>query len=368
MIKNGIYKSTDAMEEEIKKMIEESVLLIFKRENIIPFLRSVSQNYLQDYRNQILIWRQRSKGAIAAGRSAIEKLGLRIREGVRPITILYPMVVCVDEGRLVTEGDGCPVMRDESFVYEREPEFVLCYRTVSAYDILDDVEEQGEIPLLIKDIDIYNAVRGNIAFVVESIQEEIRGKGAVDYVNGRFILREGLTDRERDRIMLELYADYFVQICLRDEVFFKERLSDKGWAVLAFLLKGALLAGFGELTEEFSLIPFSEAEAIGADERMILLECLNLGLQEAMGRLVGGYLSFDETALCNSLLRQDKEGRVVNRLFEAEYPFRRRDAYIDHVMKKTGEKLRKGNCEQQNRLCSKVRNQSLMSYPPYPFP
>ena len=370
MIKRNVEgRKAVELDDKVAGIIEEAIPLVFKRENMVSFIRASANNYLQDYRNQILIWRQREDAMTVASKKAISKLGLSIPDSAKPVTVMYPVVVCTYEGRLRTEKDGTPVMDNGKFVYDRPPEFKLKFKPVFAYDLKDVETSDGRIQKMEADIDIGSAVRGNIAFWVEEDGgNEFIGKGAVDYVNGRFLLKRGLSGAEKDRIFLELFTDYILEMKLKGEPFFKERLSDKGFSILGVMLKAGVLAKFDLLAEGFSAVSLSEAERMGGDEKRGLLMCFNLGLMDALSELTGRYLSFDETAICNCLLRQDKEGRVQTDLIEAPFSFRREDGYFDQVMKYLAEGLRQGDEGRLRELCGEIKSQSLMTYPPYPFP
>ncbi|HAG69827.1 MAG TPA: hypothetical protein DCL38_07630 [Lachnospiraceae bacterium] len=372
---------TAEVDARIREVINEGILMVFQKK-LVSFLRGASENYLQDYRNQILIWRQREDCGIVASKKALMQQGLSVPDNARPVSVLYPMVVCVDEGRLKTRADGTPVTEGGVFVYERAPVFKLKYQPVTAYALRDavpgegairdyegslrDLEYRGPDHRRDEDIDIYNTVRGNVSYVVETDWEEsFSENGVVDYVNQRFLLKSGLTDRIRDRTMLLLYADYLVETRFRDEGFFRARLSEKGFRILSFMLKGAVLAGFRMLTEEFSLMPLTEAEGLENGEMESILMCLNLGLQTAMEGLSGRMLSFDETALCNSLLRADQKGRVRTELLSAEFPFRNEDRYMDQVMARLSDKLSMCNEGRLMELCDRVRSQSLTTFPAF---
>ena len=361
---NGTNHEAVVIDGRIASLIDGTVPQVFQKEHIISFLRTAAENYLQDYRNLILIWRQRENAGMIVGKEALNKEGIELPETVKPVTLLYPMVVCVYEGRLKTERDGTPVMEGDRFVYLREPEFQLRYQPVAGNDLTD--VSDGRIPQKSEEIDIFNAVRGNISFVVEEDDgSDFLGNGVVDYVNERFLLRKGLSDRERDRTMLELFVDHSVEMVFKQEPFFKERLSESGCKVLPFLLKGAVLSRFDLLKGEFSLMPLTETEKMEAHELKDLLMCFADGLQAVLGVLCGNYLTFDETALCNSLLRQNEDGSVLTGLFDTAFPFRKEDACMDHEMRRLSGKLVLCDEGRLKELCCAVRDQRLTTYPLY---
>ena len=357
----------------IPKGIEELLLdtaeQVFKKDNLISFLRVAAANYLQDYRNQLLIWRQKRTASVVAGKRAFEEAGLQMREDAKPVVVLYPVISCKYAGRLKTDAGGRPVYRDNWFAYESPPVFELKYPMVSAFDLQDTLSVDGSYRDRIEDIDIFSAVRGNAAFTVEGVSKDvISEKGVTDYVNERFLIRDGCSEKERDEVLLQLFSEYFVETGLKKDPFLRMYLKEEYFQDLKMLLSGAALARFGLLSENCPSLRKAGLEQAERGDKLKLLMCLNLALQGLVETIAGGYLTYDETALCNSLLKQDKEGKVRIELMDQAFAFREQEVYLDHTLQCLYAKLKKADKKAVTVLCEKIRRQKLTTFPPCAFP
>ncbi len=311
--------TNDKIQASIEKTIGNGVNEVFSsQDNIRDYIHTVSKFYLQNFYNQVLIWKQNRDAHYLAGVQAYKEAGRELCEGAKPVMVVYPMIYCDYRGEIRTDN-GNPVIGEEGgYEYEEKatPKVFMEYKAEAVYDISDTRGDDIDGHPTGFNLNI-NSVKEYTGFTLETSAGEDFGlnKGLIkknESGSGQIILKEGLTDQQRDKTLVELFIDEYIGRSekINSGVFAGNDRAQKGFQAL---LKAVVLDRYELLTEDFSYITVMPLAKESYSVRETVLKNLTIFAQEAIAILSEYFLTFDEIALCNNFIKhKDLKGIILD--------------------------------------------------------
>ncbi|TWT60981.1 ArdC-like ssDNA-binding domain-containing protein [Rubinisphaera italica] len=199
-----LNKKASEKAAELNEQIEQSLEALCgeldagKSEQLVAYLKVLSQFHRYSFGNVMLITLQRPDASQVAGFHAWKKLGRSVKKGERGIKILAPVMRKKDEENEVEKSrDG------------EEEKRVVGFRTVHVFDV---AQTEGD------DLPGFAAVTGEPGYFIERIRSQIRDAGIeldTDYIEsgalgvstgGRITIRPGLNPAEEFSVLIHEFA------------------------------------------------------------------------------------------------------------------------------------------------------------------
>lgn len=330
---------------------------VFCSENIENYLDIVVKFPHMSHINQLLIYRQMPEATKIAGEQAWNAIGRKLIKDAKPIVLLSPKFIQTKEGTFTKEFESPRQTVQGSILYDIEPEYSHDFVPIIAFDIS---QTQGNESIAIPDMTKFEE---RVCFLmnvstVSAKKEDIPKAFPMGYFapDEKIIyLKEGISDRDRDAALLDIYTDYCIDV------------SDaKGSEFLGVIVKNVLRKYFN-LPVNPGIYRFldrhkSEPEQI---KEWYLYEMRCFG-SKIIQDLVGYHLEFDETAILNYLLNTDNFSEMTSYFSEVAKSIT--CPWLVASMENIREKL---NCSRPGYIEELYRKKEMMelyTYPPCKFP
>lgn len=347
------------LRETIDMNISKTVDTVFDVKNIKSYLQVAAKFPLYDYKNQILIYKQRPDATVIAGRMAYEGSGREILPNARPIAVLYPIIKMESPGEFYIENDA-PQIDAKTGVpfFKIEPKYSAFYHPEIVYDIADTVGVEYEqntdnihdLPSRIKYLTDFTMREG-----VEDEFNDVTGNGIFNPVEREFVLKSGIGEDEINRTLIGMYIDYDFYFSPVDE-----SVVDYTDEIKRMVLY-VVLTYFSLIRDDFSLIFIVKLKSEKHEVKEKILAEVQIRTAEIIQDLSDYYLSFNETAIANSVIRTDTYDYLEIQFSKAMAGIEDQD--LIREMNDFKKKLYFAADGYLESLYSDVRSQKLYSFP-----
>lgn len=339
---------------QILKQVANTVI---SQDHIMEYLDVVANNIHMSVLNQAMIYFQNPAAKMVCGKEAWNKMGRAIRPNAVPIVLFLP-----DIKMIKPTDDGKPPNSDEKatfpIIYMDNAFYVNEYIPVNAFDV-----ENTTGALLPEHEFNYDTIMDNILKLTNAtcqytnLQQASLVKGKYDKDDNIFYLSNTLSDlndeeqkRETKMALLSVYLDYIYDTYGIDDKLLKK-------AIIHVL---SSYYGFSKYA-----IPektFKKLDQRSESEKIAFLSMLQFFTSNIVQDFDGYYLSFDETALVNSML-YTKNFSKVNKLFH-QVVLSVNDDLLRNEILNLRMKLSRMDQEQLTELYTKRNDKEIYTYPP----
>ncbi|MCR5102736.1 MAG: hypothetical protein K6B41_15415 [Butyrivibrio sp.] len=283
--------------EKLYSIYEKGIDRVFRIENFEGFIDALWQLYNQPLENIVLLWMQNKNVSEVAGirKWKDENISIKKDEKGKGMVVLYPTIQCIDPGKLLEMERKVALDKNESVIYEIEPEFKAELKAVTVYDISQTDTKRVED--LRPDINIEDRLReGNIKIAeIEDLpvsENEGFVSGDIFYIKKNLHTRE----EEYDRVLLNLY----IEMIINSPNYCNDN-SPEDFEILMFLAQYCLQKYFFGKSNISLKIVRIKAEKLTHEEKKRQLRALLSVVCNAIQFFNGSILTFGETGIINSL-------------------------------------------------------------------
>lgn len=354
------------MLKQIEMNISNIIDNLFDVRNMKQYLQVAAQFPLYDYKNQILIYKQFPDAKIVAGKKAYEAGGRIVSDNARPIVLLYPVIKIENPGELYIEDGKTQVDTNTGvFMFKVEPKYAAEYRPEIVYEISDTVRAEGEDEKqeVIRP-ELTNRIKYLTEFTIREGDEaefnDITGNGIFNPDEKEFVLRKITDNADLDRTLIELYITYDFYYSPLDA-----NIIDYAEEVKKLVIY-EVLSYFSLLKNDFSLIFVGKISPEIHEIKEEILSAVQIRAAEIVQDLSVYFMSFDEVAIANSVIRSG-EYEDLEIMFDKAITGIADKKLIDE-MNKLKEKLYFSQEGFLEALYNAVIGQKLYSWPPRMLP
>lgn len=364
----------EQMVPTLEKNIENSITEVFAGENFAGFLRIMAYFPHLNFKNQLLLWRQKRDATMIAGLGAIKASGRGLVEKAKPIMLLYPVITLTKPGKIATMDGKFAINKETGmYAYEEYPEYESCYKPVVVYDVSDMTGEVIDVKYELGNIE------DRIRFLTKSTVECIREEKIPRYEElgftkdgktkrGRFVLPMRLKKAEQMRQLALLYTDYLIGTLglTKGTEALPDYLNTNHFHELC---KYVVLKHFGIEKHDRSLIP-EKREPLTYEECHTFIRRLSEITSEVIMDLSDYCLTFDDTAIANNLIRNWSDSdhmmtEMTDRVIHVA------EGLTDKALKKEivqfRDKIFATKSGYLEELIKTIHAKRLYSFPPYPL-
>lgn len=349
------------LKEHCELNISKTIDVVFERNNIETFLKLMSRFWLYDYKNQLLIWKQRPEAVRLAGENAWKAAGRTVLDSAKPLAILYPIIRNEDVGELYMENNE--YVCDENtgvMFYKVEPKYATEYRPEVVFEESDTIGSTSDAEEYSLE-EITNRIRYITDFVIREDEreftQEVTKKGIFLPELKEFVVRPGMTQTELLTTLIQLFIDY--EFYFADKESLHEVIDYE--AEIKMFIQYVVLYHFSILREDFSLIFTVKISRLDHDMKEKIVQCVSYWSSVIIQDLSNYYLEFIETAIANSLIRTDKFEYLTIQFAKAAESIK--DNYIKEAIYKFRDKLFFTPDGYLEKLYEDIQNKKLYTYP-----
>ncbi len=355
-----------------KERLFENVTIAEKRVfegGICDYIKIMARFPGFDYRNQLLIWRQRPDARCVAGAEAFMVLERSITEDAKPIILLYPKFDFVKSGEEIEKRN---TVGERKVILEEYPVFSFDFIPVCAYDISDtdgeSIEDEVRHKKLVKslqkmDIEVMSVPGSDLG-------PDGRYKDGIvpDGINKKtvFMVDMKLDGRMRKNRIISLFCKYAT-----DEDRECSTFDDNTENLAREIVIATVQYYFGDssvITDPSLPDRCKELQNLSDIQKTAFIRRISKDSADAIKMLDGHFVSFNEMAIVNAFFRinpviSDRTAFVDNILRPILYEAVGQEADIRTDIDSLAEALKKSDKRLIKRLSEKVKQHAAFSYP-----
>lgn len=289
--------------------VESCIDTVFLEGNLKDFLKTAAYFPQMDYKNQLLLYKQRPDATIVAGEEAYKNCGRGLVNYAKPIFLLYPTFERTAPGRIrIKDGEFVTNPKTGDLAYDAVPVYSAIYKPVAVYDISETTGEVFDVSYDLKNTE--NRIRYLTRYSVRGAEGDELGEnqqarldefGRKKRKTGHFLYKRSLEKEERRCQLALLYSDYLIgHLGIEDGTEeLPEFINDNYMKLLCRLIVGRRF-GIGDKCT-FYILP--EVAEWTHEQKKTFIRRLSELSSEIIMDLSEYCLTFNELAIANSLLR-----------------------------------------------------------------
>lgn len=353
------------------QFINSIIKTVLDEKNIRTYLDIVASCHHLSYINQLLVYEQHPTSKMIMGKVAWENMGAAIKPESHPIALLYPSILLKHPGEPVVDADGdCLCEKGTgTCLYIKDPLYANNYTIVYAFDIshtnrFDNGSKNKT------NIDFIDRIKYVTPLTVSYVDKD---ELLYPHEKGQFVESEqeiqilkGLESEESNAIAIKAYVDYYIEnqlmnsnTCKGEEYNYNETIK--------LLCRYCIEKYFSLNTnKQYSFIFINAlASADNATQRKVLQK-LSEYVSGIIQELSGWYLTFNESAIANSILSSESYSELASSLVRVGDSIKSDRSLFQSLTTMTF-KILHSEAGYLSQLYYEKENQSLYSFPPYPI-
>lgn len=350
------------------QLINELTNEVLNSNTIQTYLDIVARCHHLSYMNQLLVYKQCPTSTIIMGKVAWESLGSSITPGSIPIALLYPHIVLTDPGTPMTDESGAALQEKGTgtAMYIKDPNYATSYKTVYAFDIRQtDRHIREDEPCRIEFIDRIKLVSPlTVAFVEKDELVVPHDKGQYVETEKEIQILQGLSDSESNAIAAKMFVEYHIDNALL-KTSGKLGPEYQYLEIIKLLCSYCVSKHFGINNKQNSFIYVNKLEKADVIIKKKILLLVSTYVNDIIQELEGWSLTFNETAILNSILYSVSYSELASSLTIVGERIKN-DKLIFSSLNSVVFKLLHSETGYLSQLFNEKCRQTLYSYPPYP--